>query len=1041
MVSGNRLMSTPLVAALFALLLALPAQVGAQQTGTIRGRVIDASSMRPLVGAQVTIPATGRGSLTNSAGEFLIPGVPTGAQTVRVQMLGYAAQQQPVTIASGETAQVQFQLEQQAVALDELVVTGTPGAQLARSLGNTVAKVNAAELTAVAPPANIESMLSGGVPGMSVAVSGGEVGSGANIRIRGASSVSLSSQPLLYVDGVRVNNNNADLGGGIGSVGGDSRNPPSRLNDINPDDIESIEVIKGPAASTLYGTEASNGVINIITKKGAVGKPTFNLTVKQGANWYPDPESFFPTTAFRCRGTSGTCTPGEVVDFNVLREDRIRNGTEVFQTGRPQSYGANVSGGSEGLRYYFSLDWDRDEGVVDYNWQNKLSGRANLNWTPREDLSLQFGLGSVRSNLRSASAIQPITTAIYWSCPAPGCEAGSKLPNAVDGIYRGYIAYLPEVLRDKVFGYQNVSRNTFNLSTTHTPREWFTHRLVLGADFTDGNNSELYRHLEGGVGHFRPEGQKDTQRQTTEYFSADYSLTATVEPMAGLSLATSGGVQYYEKSNEWIWSMGRIFAVPALETVSAGALKSTEEDFLENKTFGAFVQEQISWQNRLFLTAAVRGDDNSAFGQNFDFVVYPKLSASWVVSEEPFMGGLGWLNSLRLRGAWGQAGQQPDIFAALRLYQPTAGPGGAGMVTPLNLGNPDIKPEVGEEIEVGFDAGVLDDRLGIEFTYYNQARKDALVRVPVKPSTGFPGFQFANIGEITNQGFELALRGSAYQTDNVGLELEAAFSTNENELVSMGGLPPQQLQEVNYTTGWARQRYVEGFPLGAIFLPKVVSADVQNSGTPQAKAVNVMCEGGEVIPGTNLSRGGGAPVPCAQAPEIYRGAPVPTREFSGRATLTLFRDLQLFAQVDYQGGHTMINGNAAGAHLFFRNTRAILERTDPILLGYESLGSLGMNQAGLVDASFAKLRNVSASYTLPQPWADRVAADRLTLTLSGHNLWTIWQATKDNFGYRLVDPEMRVSSGTATDPGGLSAYQQDLWPPMRRFLATVRVTF
>lgn len=437
----------------------------------------------------------------------------------------------------------------------------------------------------------------------------------------------------------------------------------------------------------------------------------------------------------------------------------------------------------------------------------------------------------------------------------------------------------------------------------------------------------------------------------------------------------------------------------------------------------------------------MRGDDNSAFGQNFDFVVYPKFSASWVVSEEPFMEGVNWINDLRLRGAWGKAGQQPDVFAALRTYQPAVGPAGSSTIRPENIGNPDLEPEVGVELELGFDASFLERRVDLQFTYYDQAKKDAIIQVPVKPSVGFPGTQFQNIGEISNRGVEIGLNARAFAGESWDLDLSFNLATNSNEIVSMGGLAPQILNGANPTTGWSGQYFVEGFPLGAIFLKKVVSAEITGTGAA-ARGSNVMCEGGPVIAGTpNLSRGGGGAVACANAPYLYRGSPIPTREASLSSTLTLFNRLSLFAQVDYQGGHSMINGSAAGGALFFKITKAIQERSDPILLGYEALGADGINQAGLIDASFAKLRRVSASYTVPETFASRIGAERLTLTLSGHNLLTLWQATESVFGYPIRDPEQRDTGASGSDPGGLHAYVQEAWPPIRRLMFTARVTF
>jgi len=1008
----------------------------AEAQNQVGGQVVDATTGQPIAGVQISIAETGQGGLTQANGRFLIVGVQPASVTVEAVMLGYRTQQQ--TVSTGTTS-LEFRLDQRAVELDALVVTGVAGDQQARSLGNSVATLQADQLTQIAPPSSFETLLSGAVPGVNVALGGGEVGGGANIRIRGASSISLNSQPLIYIDGVRVNGNNADVGGGIGGVGVDNSVPPSRLNDVNPEDIQSVEIIKGPAAATLYGTEASNGVINIITKRGQQGEAQFTLAVKQGTNWLPNPETYFPSTYYRCQGTSGTCTPGEVTEFNVLREDRIRSGREWFQTGLPQGYAASVSGGTEGVRYFFSGDWDRDEGVVDYNWQNQLRGRANLNWTPRDDIDLQFGLGGVRSTLKSSSANQPVTTAILWSCFG-GCEEGSTANNPVDGPARGYIGYLPEVLADSVEGFQRVSRTTYNFRATHRPTDWFTHRVTWGGDWTETNNTQLYRPING-PGHFQPRGSKSAQRQTTQFITADYAATATVAPTPNLSLATSGGVQYYQRQFDWIYAEGADFPVATLETVSSGSQKDAAEGFVENKTLGAYLQEQISWQNRLFLTAAVRGDDNSAFGENFDFVVYPKFSASWVISEESFLAESAWITQLKLRGAWGQAGQQPDVFAAIRTYQPGVGPNGTSILRPENIGNPELQPEVGEELELGFDASLFEDRIGLQVTYYDQNRRDAIIQVPVKPSVGFPGTQFQNIGRVTNSGFEVGINTQVFRSANAALDVDLNLSTNENNIASMGGLAPQILNAANPTTGWAGQYFAEGFPLGAIFLKNVVSADISGTGA-DAVATNILCEGGTVLPGTpNLSRGGGAAVPCDQAPALFRGSPIPTREASLSSTLTLFNNLQLFAQVDYQGGHTMVNGTAAGAHLFFRVTKAIQERTDPILLAYEALGSDGINQGGLIDASFAKLRNVSLSYTVSDQIADRIGADRLNLTLSAHNLWTIWQATDDAFGYPIRDPEQRDTGAAGSDPGGLHAYVQEAWPPIRRLLLTARVTF
>jgi len=1012
------------------------------RTGTVTVRVAAEDTGAPLAAAQVTITGTNLGGITASDGRITIQQVPAGSVEVRVQRLGYATGTRTITLASGETATVNFSLRQQALGLDAIVVTGTPGEQQARSLGNTVGRIQAAEMQRVAPQPNFETMLSGSVAGMNVAAGGGAIGGGSNIRIRGAGSLSLSSQPLIYIDGVRANS--AGPGEDVTLGVGNSR-PASRLNDISPEMIESIEVIKGPAAATLYGTEASNGVINIITKQGSAGDPIFTLTTKVGQNWYPDPKKHWPGSYFTCRGT-GThgCTPGEVVGVNVFMEDYRELGLDHFRVGTPKGIAGSVAGGTDRLRYNFLLDWDRDEAPMRTNHQDRLSARANLNWLPREDLTVTFGLGVVRSELLSSTSNQPaVVTGFHWSCPGAGCERGTGLPNALDGAFRGYIAYLPEMYEEYLRAGQDVNRNTYSLTMLHRPFDWFSQRLILGMDHTETQGWRTHRHTDGKVGISFRNGARQVEYRTTQNLSIDYSVTGTWNPTSNLSLATSSGIQHYDRTSEWLLGSGTVFAVPALRTISAGENQTTSDGFIANKTIGVYIQEQLSWDNRLFLTAAVRGDDNSAFGSDFNFVVYPKVSASWVASEQGFMADMDRINSLRFRGAWGQAGQQPDQFAAVQLYSPVVGFAGGGAVTPQTLGNPGVEPEVGEEIELGFDLGMLDDRVGIEFTYYNQKRKNALINVPVRPSTGFPGVQLQNIGEVQNTGFEFGLEWDAYRGRDVSLHISSSLHLNSNEVTDLGGLDPIPVFGQNASTGWSGQRHIEGFPIGSIFLPRVVSAEIEGTGL-NARAVNVMCESGPIVrPGTRITRGGGPAVPCSaeDAPEVFMGSTIPTREVTVNTTLGLPRNIQLFANFDYAGGHTMIDGITAAAHTFFRNTKAIHERTDPILLGYDALGSIGSNQPGLFDASQLTLRNVSLAYTIPQAWADNIGADRMTVTFSGQNLWRVWRAQTHGFGQEIVDSEIRTTGGGGGDPGGLAAYTQDGFPLFKRFLATVRMTF
>ena len=981
---------------------------------SVGGTVVEAATRRPLVGAQVLIEGSTRGIVTDNRGRFVLSGVTGPEVSIHVVMIGYRELRQRVAVGRMDLV---LALNESAVTLDQIIVTGTPQQQVKRALGNSVGTVNVARRAEQAPPPTVQKLLNT-VPGVSVLSGGGDVGAGASTRIRGASSLSLSSEPLIYVDGVR-SSNSTNTGPGM-----DSRYPPSRMNDLDPDEIETIEIIKGPAAATLYGTEASNGVINIITKRGKVGAPTVTFAIKRGANWLPNPEKLFPPAYYRNAA-------GQIVEFSPLRSDRVTGeypGDTIsygpwFRTGEPEGYEGTLSGGSDVLRYIFAGGWDRDEGPVSYNWKNRLNSRANLTYTPNEKLSVDMGLSFIKSRYRSAGAAQPISVTVLWACAAPGCEPGRNLPGGYDGPTRGYLTGPPERYEEDFEGFEDLNRGIITSTVRHRPYEWLSHRVTFGGDYGSQTLSLLARRSTT-IG-ANQTGSRSVENATSSLFTADYAATLTANLNADVGFETAVGLQYYRRANNEYTATGSTFPVRALETVSAGSLKNASETFIENKTVGAFVQEQFSWKNRVFLTGAVRGDDNSAFGQNYDFVVYPKLSLSWVLSEEPFFARVPFINSLKLRSAWGRAGQQPDVFAALRTYQPEVGPGGVPTLSPQNLGNPDLKPEVGEELEIGFDASFLNERMGLELTFYDKKTKDAIVNVPIVPSVGFPGNQFQNIGGVANRGFEFGITAEALRSERVALSLAFKLSHNDNEITSLGG-PAAMV--INAPFG---SYNVTGFPLGGIFLTRVLSADIDRTGAVP-RAVNMMCESGERIAGTNFSRGGGPPVPCAQAPAVYWGSPNPTFEGAFSSTLTLFRNLQLYAQVDWLGGHTLSSGDIRASLMSFRNQIAIIEAKDPILLAYDILDT--RRQPGIIDAGYAKLRDVSATYTLSPGIAERFGLSRASVTLSAMNLWTIWRAQLSDFGVRHVDTEVRNVSD------GLTAYFQEGWPQMRRFMTTLRVT-
>ncbi|MBI4539719.1 MAG: TonB-dependent receptor [Gemmatimonadetes bacterium] len=959
-----------------------PAPALAQATGALRGTVVDATTQRPLEGVQVHIPGAGMGALTSAAGRFLLLQVPAGDVEVRVELIGYARQSRSVRVTPGETVVADFALAETAITLDELVVTGTPGATRAREIGNSVSRIAVPDVVTSAPVSDVTDLLTGRVAGLITLPGSGSRGNGGKIRIRGSSSLSLSNEPLMYVDGVRVDNDyRTGPGGGI----------ISRVNDFNPEDIERIEIIKGPAAATLYGTEASNGVIQIITKKGLRGKPRVSLTVAQGANWLANPEG-------RIGGVFGRNAAGQVVEVNLVNTEKER-GTPIFETGHLQRYGLSVSGGAEEIRYYIGASLDRDEGVFPSNSVRHFSGRGNLSVSLSERLQIGVNFGHItgRTNMDRQWSIM-------WNL-----AHGSPQYTAT----RGFLTAPPEAYHKSFNVFQDLTRTTAGAQIDFEPASWFRHRLSIGTDVVHEDNETIVPRLPPEENFFGSQGLgfKQVDRRDANYLTVDYSGTVAVDLGNALASKTSGGFQLYRKLIETVNAQGNEFPAPGVQTVGSAARRFGSDNFVENTTVGVFLQQQLGWKDRLFVTGAVRADDNSAFGENFELIYYPKVSATWVVSEEPFW-NFGLVQALRVRAAYGASGNQPEAFAALQTFEPVTGPGDAPAVLPQFLGNPDLAPERGEELELGFEAGLLKDRVAIDLTYYAQRVRDAILLRPVAPSLGFPQPQFVNVGEVRNRGIELLISARPVATRRVDWDVSLNVSANDNKIASMGGIAP-----ILFNFDFV-QRHQEGYPIGAWFERKVVSAELDASGTP----INVMCDGGA----ENQHR----PVPCASAPYVYIGRPDPSTEGALSSSVRLFDRLVLSGMMEFKLGHIVWDTGMWLKCTTFRNCEVNFfpERFDP---KYVAGVRRPYQFAYMSPADLAALRELSVSYSVPERWTRSVGSGvSATVTVAARNLhkWT---------KYSGLDPEVgRSFYGTHQD-----WLNYAIVPQLAQFVTTLKLNF
>src|SRR5688572_14321459 len=359
--------------------------------GTITGRVTDARTAAPITAALVEVEGTRLATTTGADGRYRLVDVPAGSRVISVRRLGYTASRQTVTVTDNQQATADFALAAAAVSLDQVVVTGTAGGEQRRSIGNSVATINASEELERSAAPNLGNLLQSRAAGVIVTPSTGRVGAGPTIQIRGRSSLSLSSEPIVYVDGVRVNNatGQGPSGANASSFGAQNSQVASRLNDINPEDIETIEIIKGPAAATIYGTEAANGVIQIITKRGRSGQaPQWGLTLRQGTQWFQDPEGRIPTNY-------GRDASSNIVTWNAVTQENAR-GTPIWNNGHLQTYTASLSGGLPVVRYSLSGTYDDDNGIEPNNKVNRFTGHANLTIAPSEKVDVSSSVNIVR---------------------------------------------------------------------------------------------------------------------------------------------------------------------------------------------------------------------------------------------------------------------------------------------------------------------------------------------------------------------------------------------------------------------------------------------------------------------------------------------------------------------------------------------------------------------------------------------------------------------------------------------------------------------
>ena len=999
------------LAPFLSLALLIPAghELSAQgQTGTVIGRVTDDATGAPVSSVNVVVAGTQLGTLTGDDGRFTLRNINTGSIELMVSRIGYVAKRVPVVVTANGSVSANVTLAQAPFSLAAVVTTVT-GQQRKVELANTTAQIAVADKISELPVSTLGQVLNGRASGVQV-VSQGVTGGGSRIRIRGTSSLSLSNDPVVIVDGIRINSGTNSSALGVGGSG------PSRLDDINPDEIENIEIIKGPSAATLYGTEAANGVINITTKRGKSGKTRYSLYAENGViidprkGSYPDMFALWGRTATSATPRictlantlpSGTKAPicsqvDSLSQGNILNIDSL---TPIDKGNRSQ-YGAQISGGTDRVQFFVSGETENELGVYkmpgreiarleasrgvsslpSYQVRPSALGRntlrANVSATLADNLFVQVSSGYINSITRFPQNEDNSTGLMV---DALGGRFDQSLKDA-DGVpLLGYRAYpMGDIL--SVTTTQGINRFINSVASQYNPFSWLNTRATVGIDYTARVDKAFNAVGEGPRSGQTRSGIVDNVRTELSQQTVDLGATANWGALSWLQTKTSVGMQYIRNLDARTIANG-IGLPPGILTLTVAATRTSSESTAEKRTLGYYAEEVLSINDKLFITGGLRRDAASAFGKDFRAVYYPKIGASYLISEAGYFPKPNFLNSLRVRATYGASGQIPGPNDALRYFSPFSAtqPNGsdAASVSLGALGNGNLKPEFSAETEAGFDLNMFSGRTNIVYTFYNKETTDAIINRQVAPSLAGLATRFENIGDIRNTGNEIELNQTVYDSPKFAASFTITGSTNSNKMTRIAeGVPAL------FTGNRNTQRNQPGYPLYGLWSQTYTYADANNDGILSIDELTF----------SDSSK--------------FIGPSFPTKEAAFSPTLEFFgRKLRFSGLVDGKFGYKKFNNTLRHQCQGGASCQGLYDRNAPFDVQAKALAG---NQPGVFagffeNGDFVRFREASVSYELPTHWANAVRAQRWTVILTGRNLGV-------STNYTGVDPEAAQSS-------------------------------
>ena len=976
-----------------ALVAASPQVARSQGAGVIRGTVTDSTTQQPVAGAQVQIVGTTQGATTNDVGVYLIRGVTSATVTVRAQRIGFAPQTHQVTVGVGLSATADFALHPIATSLSQVVVVGY-GSRSRADVSGAVSSVSGADLVNT-PVAGLDAALQGKTPGVQVTQNAGNPGNGISVRVRGSSSVSASNQPLYVVDGVPIQQED------FSQLGFSGQNLTA-ITSLNPDEIESITVLKDAASAAIYGSRASNGVILITTKRGQSGKARITVNAYAGTQTVAKKLPMLNAKQYIAyMGEGAKNDDYDPADYGLVSgvDDTLSTDWQdaIFRTAPVQNLNLGISGGSDRMKYYVSGSYFNQTGVVISSSYQRANARANLDFNATDRLAVSTSVGLSREmnyRIQGDGSLEGIVTNAIGNQPQfPVYNTDGSLTDPDAGLtYPNSVA---------LARYNSSPTTTQRTLANIEARYSLTNSLIFtgraGADVLNLHERQWQSPLVLGTYSSSVNGIGKSGYSTGNRFLGEGFLTynGTVGDRSNWSIVAGASTE--RNNDELNFLRGEQFSSPAMHDAgSAANVTDYDASRSQHNLVSYFSRANFSLLDRYLLTASLRRDGSSRFGQNNRFGMFPAISAGWVVTNEPFLHPLARLGSIKLRGSFGVTGNQGiSNYAYLATYG-AANYGTLPGISPNNFANPNLKWEQTKETDIGLDWTMLDGRVALIGDYYNKKTTNLLVARPITGTSGFTSF-FDNVGDVRNTGVEFQLTTDnihAAKSGDFSWSTDLSFSTNHNEITALYDNQPLYggVRSVNSVR--------VGAPLGAFYLLKFTGVDPET--------------GDAVYQDTNKDGS------VTADDRVLAGNASPT--YWGGVTNTFtWKNFDLKGFLQFSGGNKIFNAMRIfaddGGYSYDNKLDYVLSRwqkpgditNEPRASFDGNSGARQISTRMLESGSYARLQEITIGYRIPSSLMRIGGLQNTRLYVSGHNLATFT-------GYRGYNPDVN-SSGSSSSIG------------------------